>query len=90
MAEGLMRTLKGRDYEVFSAGTHPTRISIYAIEVMQEIGIDISGQKAKSLEGFAGILFDIVVTVCDAAKEKCPVSKALTGPEVKLTAKLVK
>lgn len=73
MAEGLMRHFRGNEYDVFSAGTLPTRVNPSAIEVMNEIGINISGQASKSIEVFAGHSFDIVVTVCDNAKEACPV-----------------
>jgi len=72
MAEGLLKHLFGDKYEVHSAGVHPTRVNPYAIEVMREKGIDISGQKSKSIEEFRGKDFDLVVTVCDDAKESCP------------------
>ena len=73
MAEGLMRHTHGNEYDVFSAGTNPTHVNPSAIEVMREIGIDISGQKSKSVKKFEGSVFDVVVTVCDNAKESCPI-----------------
>ncbi|MBS7626769.1 arsenate reductase ArsC [Candidatus Bathyarchaeota archaeon] len=72
MAEGLMRSLYGDFYEVYSAGTEPTGLNPYAIRVMAEIGIDISKQRSKSVSEFLGTKFDFVVTVCDQAKERCP------------------
>ncbi len=72
MAEGLLRTLYGERYETFSAGTQPTQVNPFAIKVMEEIGIDISTHRAKSVEEFRGMQFDLVVTVCDQAKETCP------------------
>jgi arsenate reductase len=73
MAEGFMRTLYGNRYEVHSAGTHPSTINPYAIKVMKEIGIDISKQHAKGQDRFMGMDFDYVITVCDQAKQVCPV-----------------
>jgi len=72
MAEGLLRSLGGEEYEVYSAGTHPSFVRPQAIEVMREIGIDISGQTSKSLDQFVDQSFDYVITVCDNAKESCP------------------
>jgi arsenate reductase len=73
MAEGLLRSLGGDRFEVFSAGTEATRVRSEAIAVMREIGIDISGQSSKSLQRFLDQPFDLVITVCDAAAESCPV-----------------
>lgn len=78
MAEGLLRHHGGPGFEVFSAGTHPSRVRPEAIQVMQEIGIDISGHRSKSVDEFAGQHFDYVITVCDNAKESCPVFPATT------------
>ncbi len=78
MAEGLLRHDGGPDFEVFSAGTHPSHVRPEAIAVMQEVGIDISGHRSKSVEEFAGQHFDYVITVCDNAKESCPVFPATT------------
>src|SRR5438132_5095574 len=71
MAEGLLRHEAGDRFEVFSAGTKPTKLRPEAIAVMQEIGIDISGHRSKSVDEFAGQDLDSVITVCDNAKETC-------------------
>jgi arsenate reductase (thioredoxin) len=73
MAEGLLRQFAGDRFEVHSAGTEATVVRPQAIEAMSEIGIDISGQESKTLEGYLGQPFDYVITVCDAANEACPV-----------------
>ena len=78
MAEGLLRHDAGNVYEVFSAGTKPTRVRPEAISVMREAGIDISGHRSKSVDEFAGQNFDYVITVCDNAKESCPIFPAKT------------
>ena len=72
MAEGLLRSFGGNEYEVYSAGTHPSFVRPQAIQVMKEIGIDISSQSSKSLDQFVDQQFDYVITVCDNAKEICP------------------
>ncbi len=73
MAEGILRHLRGDEFEVFSAGTRPSVVNPIAIKVMAEIGIDISGHRSKSVEEFQGVNFDFVITTCDAARETCPV-----------------
>ena len=73
MAEGLLRHLGQGRFEVESAGTHPTQVKPEAIQVMKEIGIDISSQRSKSVDEFRGAEFDYVITVCDNANESCPV-----------------
>lgn len=73
MAEGLIRYEADDRFDVFSAGTHPTRVREEAVAVMRDLGIDISGQRAKSLWEFEGQQFDFVITVCDRAREECPV-----------------
>ena len=78
MAEGLLRHDAGDAYEVFSAGTKPTHVRPEAIAVMRELGIDISGHRSKSVDEFAGQNFDYVITVCDNAKESCPIFPAKT------------
>ncbi len=72
MAEGYLRAKKGTEYEVWSAGTHPSTVNSYAIQVMQEIGVDISSHTSKHLEQFLEREFDKIITVCDSAKETCP------------------
>jgi arsenate reductase len=78
MAEGLLRHDGGAAFAVASAGTKPSRVRPEAIAVMGEIGIDISGHRSKSVDEFAGQAFDYVITVCDNAKESCPVFPATT------------
>ncbi len=73
MAEGLLRHRYGGTYEAFSAGTEPTEIHPLAVEVMRELGIDLSAQKSESLERYFDQPFDAVVTTCDSAREVCPV-----------------
>lgn len=72
MAEGLLRHFSSDKYEVFSAGVNPTKVNKNAIEVMKEIGIDISHHKSKSVNEFMDKPFDIIITVCDNAKQNCP------------------
>lgn len=71
MAEGLARTLFADRAEVSSAGSRPTQVNSRAIAVMREIGIDIGGQRAKSVESVLGGEVDLVITLC--AEEVCPV-----------------
>jgi arsenate reductase len=73
MAEGLLRHLAGDKFEVFSAGINPTQVNPLAVKVMNEIGIDISKQRSKSVKEFLSQQFDYVVTVCDYARQTCPV-----------------
>jgi arsenate reductase len=73
MAEGLLRHLAGDRLDVRSAGTKPGTVRPEAIAVMREIGIDISSSRSKHVEEFAGETFDWVLTVCDNAKQSCPV-----------------
>lgn len=73
MAEGLLREFYGDKYEVFSAGVNPTAVNPNAIKVMGEIGIDISKHTSKSVNEFINQNFDIIITVCDNAKESCPI-----------------
>lgn len=73
MAEGLLRHDAGGRFEVASAGTKPSSVRPEAIAVMHEIGVDISGQRSKSVDEFADQTFDFVLTVCDNARETCPI-----------------
>jgi arsenate reductase len=73
MAEGLLRHDAGERFAVESAGTTPGTVRPEAVAVMKELGIDISGQRSKHVDEFAGQRFDYVITVCDNAKESCPV-----------------
>ncbi len=72
MAEGLLRNMSGDKFEVFSAGVAPSHVRPEAIEVMRELGVDISGQRSKSVDEFTGQQFDYVITVCDNANQQCP------------------
>ncbi len=72
MAEGFVKSLFGEYYEAYSGGTEPTAINPYAIQVMQEIGIDISHHHAKSVNDFLDKKMEYVVTVCDQAQSSCP------------------
>ncbi len=72
IAEGLLRSLAGEKLEVFSAGTKPVGLNPNAVAVMAEIGIDIATHRSKPVEEFVGQQFDYVITVCDSAKESCP------------------
>jgi len=73
MAEGLLRYYSGDYFEVESAGTRPGTVRREAIAAMRELGIDISGHRSKHVDEFGGRHFDYVITVCDNAKESCPV-----------------
>jgi arsenate reductase len=73
MAEGWARHLKGNVIEAYSAGVRPQNVSERAIKVMREAGVDISGQRSEHVDDYANVDFDYVVTVCDNAKEQCPV-----------------
>ena len=73
MSEGLLRHDHGDKFEVESAGTKATLVRPEAIKVMAEIGIDISGHRSKVVDEFSGQSFDAVLTVCDNAKESCPI-----------------
>ncbi|MEO8393213.1 MAG: arsenate reductase ArsC [Chloroflexota bacterium] len=73
LAEGLLRARAGEQFEVFSAGLNPTVISPYAIRAMDDIGIDIRGQRSKSVSEYMGqMLFPYVITLCADADERCP------------------
>jgi arsenate reductase len=72
MAEGWGKALLAGKAEVFSAGTTPGTVDPRAIQVMAEAGVDISGHRSKHSDEFKGQAFDLVVTVCDKARESCP------------------
>lgn len=72
MAEGLLRARLGTHYEAFSAGTERTYVRPLAIAAMAEIGLDISGHWSKTVDDLGERSFDVVVTVCDNAREACP------------------
>lgn len=72
MAEGFIRYFYNNRYEASSGGTEPSGVNPYAIQVMEEVGVDISGHQSKSIKQFLDEEFDYVVTVCDQANEACP------------------
>jgi arsenate reductase len=73
MAEGLLRSMGGEALDVFSAGTRPSIVRPEAVAVMAERGIDLSGHRSKHVDEFTGQTFDYVITVCDHAKDACPI-----------------
>lgn len=73
MAEGILRHYGSDKFEVFSAGTKPSKVNETAIKVMSEIGIDISKHRSKNVSELLGQHFHYIITVCDNAKESCPI-----------------
>ena len=73
MAEGWALHLHPGNFEVYSAGVAPSELNVDAVRVMAEAGVDISRHRSKHVNEFAGKFFDYVVTVCDDARESCPV-----------------
>ena len=73
MAEGWLRHLARDRFDVCSAGTHPVGLNPGSIEAMAEVGIDIAGHRSKGMGELADRSFDYVITVCDRAKETCPI-----------------
>src|SRR5437867_6710213 len=73
MAEGLLRQMAGDRFDVFSAGRHPKGLHPRSVEVMKEVAIDIAHHRSKDVSEYAGEKFDYVITVCDRAKQHCPV-----------------
>jgi arsenate reductase len=73
IAEGLFRSKASDSIDVFSAGTKPKSLNPLAVKVMKELGLDISGHRSKDVSQFSQQQFDVVITVCDNAKESCPV-----------------
>ncbi len=73
MAEGWLRHLAGDRFEVASAGTHPIGVNPLAVEAMREVGIDLSAHRSEHVGQYQTQTFDHVITVCDRAKESCPI-----------------
>ncbi|MEE9166671.1 MAG: arsenate reductase ArsC [Candidatus Neomarinimicrobiota bacterium] len=73
MAEGILRHLALDRFEVFSAGTHPTRVHPMSVKVMEEWGIDISHHTSDHVNDYLNQRLDTVITLCDSANERCPV-----------------
>jgi arsenate reductase len=78
MAEGLLKHITQNKYEIYSAGTKPSFVRPEAIKVLQEVGIDISKNRSKSVDEFTNQKIDFILTVCDSAKEICPYFPAQT------------
>ncbi len=72
MAEGLLKSLYKEHYDAYSAGSNPSSVNPCAVKVMGEMGVDISGNRSKSIREFDGLEFDYVVTVCGGEGETCP------------------
>ena len=79
LAEAMLGRLGGDEFEAHSAGTEATRVNPYAIRVLAEQGIDWTGATSKTIDGFLGQRFDHVITVCDRARETCPVFPGSTS-----------
>jgi arsenate reductase len=73
MAEGWLRHLAGDHFNAQSAGLEPSELNSLAVEAMREVGIDISGQSSKNVIGFLGQHFPYIITVCDRARDSCPI-----------------
>ena len=73
MAEGLLRSVASDRFDVVSAGTNPKGMHPRTVEVMKEVGIDITQQTSKDVKEFLDQRFDYVITVCDRAKQQCPI-----------------
>ncbi len=81
MAEGILRHYGSDKFEVESAGSEPSKVNPIAIQVMNEIGIDISHHRSKHVKEFLGKHFHYIITVCDKANESCPI---FPGPSQRL------
>ena len=73
MAEALLRQKGGDTYEAFSAGTEVAEVRPLTLRVLQDAGVPTEGLRSKSFEEYAGRTFDYVITVCDSARQSCPV-----------------
>lgn len=73
IAEGLLRNLASDKFSVFSAGSHPSQVHPMSVAVMEEVGIDISHHTSDPISDYVDHGIDIVITVCDNAKQACPV-----------------
>ena len=72
MAEGFLKALYPDRYEAYSAGTDPSTLNPVAVQVMAEVGIDISSHRSKNVKDFLSMEIDLVITVCDHARQTCP------------------
>lgn len=73
IAEAVLGRIGGADFEVYSAGTEPKGVNPYTVRVLADAGIDWSNARSKSVNEFTGQSFDYVITVCDRARQSCPV-----------------
>lgn len=73
MAEALLRHHGGPDFEAYSAGVEPGEVRPLTLRVLEEAGIDVTGTRSKSVSEFLGQPFDYVITVCDQARQACPI-----------------
>ncbi|MBX3301216.1 MAG: arsenate reductase ArsC [Nitrospira sp.] len=73
MAEGWLRHLAGDHFDVVSAGTHPVGLNPYAVNVMSEVGVDISNHESERVDSYLNQTFHYVITVCDRVQETCPI-----------------
>lgn len=73
MAEALLPLIGGTEFVTASAGTQPAGLNLFTLEALSEIGVDWQGRRSKHVDEFVGQAFDYVITVCDRAKESCPV-----------------
>ena len=73
MAEGFARAMLPKNWRIYSAGVRAEGLNLFAVRVMKEAGVDISMQRSKTIESLTGLRPDIVVTLCDNAKELCPI-----------------
>lgn len=81
MAHGLLNDLASDQFDVFSAGTKPSQVNPFAIEAMQQVGIDISHHTSDGIDQYINQSFDYVITVCDKAAETCPI---FPGPATRI------
>jgi arsenate reductase len=73
IAEALLKSIGGDEFEVYSAGTRPKGLNPFTAKVLEQARLDITGFRSKSISEFEGQKFDYVITVCDSANEECPV-----------------
>ena len=73
MAEAILRQMGGPDFEAYSAGTHPREVHPLTLRALAEAGVSAAGLRSKSVDEFTGDRFDFVITVCDRARQSCPV-----------------
>ncbi len=80
IAEAVLKQVGGQDFAVFSAGTEPSDVNPYTVRVLADAGIDWSGARSKSIDEFVGQPFDYIITVCDRARQSCPIFPGAYDP----------